>query len=120
MISHTEVIGLRIPRPVEPEQHVGKIRDPADEKRHHQPMHIDDEAIDILAMFRSEDRHLQNFRGALPQRVKKISHSQLFGVFSDSGLIATSGEFAAAAFFPIKTKKVAMLPSTMATTPSRL
>jgi hypothetical protein len=60
------------------EQRVNKVTKPPDEQRNHQPMNIDDEIVHLLAVFGSEDRHAEKFFGAMPQRVKKISHSQSF------------------------------------------
>jgi hypothetical protein len=55
VVPHAVIVGFRIPRPVKPKHRVKKIGQPTDEQHDHQPMHVDNQFIDILPLFGGQD-----------------------------------------------------------------
>ena len=54
MAFHARVIRLGIALVIKAEERVGKVNDPADEQRDHQPVDVDDQIVHVLAVFRSQ------------------------------------------------------------------
>src|ERR1019366_6564655 len=107
---HPDVIRLGIASAAEADQRVSKIKQPAREQRGHQPVHIDDQVIDMLPMFR---RHRRQPQECTPIHIQTLSVDSTFAA-------ATEAADTAADFFPRNTKNEVTPPSTTATTPNRL
>jgi hypothetical protein len=61
MALHANVIGLGIARAVEAEKCVNEIGEPAYEQNYHEQVNVDNQIINVLAMFGGENRQSYKF-----------------------------------------------------------